>query len=356
MVETRVSSASIVPERVPRPKVELAPRNVAIEYGEPGTSDMKLILLGKRGFFVRLSVHKKVLLEHSCFLTDKLYEEEFDLSYLESDDWEDVESFVETVRLVYCKEMKQALMKQSVSHVLHILMVAELLGFNSCTQSCLEYLEVVPWVGEDEEEKVVSSVLRLRGEANDLEAWNSIVKGYTIPTNEMNDWRDGEKKKFQLNAKAMHILFCALGPDEYGKRFSYSNAKEIWDKLQVTHEGTNEEEENDEEKKNKKNEVYINFKSTNESNQNSNEEHESSKKKSPSVCFNCQRTGNVKYDCPLLKKNISSKNKAFVAAWSGEDDSNDEYEVANLCLMAIEEDSKVSSNSNEEEKKDNKKE
>lgn len=33
-----------------------------------------------------------------------------------------------------------------------------------CIKSCLEYLEAVPWVGEEEEEKVVSSVLRLQGE------------------------------------------------------------------------------------------------------------------------------------------------------------------------------------------------
>ncbi|KAE8707076.1 BTB/POZ domain-containing protein [Hibiscus syriacus] len=119
-------SALIVPERLPRPKVELVPRNEAIEYGEPGTR--------------------------------------VDLSYLEIDDCEDVKSYVETVRLMYCKEMKQRLMKQSVSHVLRILKVAELLGFNSCIQSCLEYLEAVPWVGEEEEEKVISSVLRLQGE------------------------------------------------------------------------------------------------------------------------------------------------------------------------------------------------
>ncbi|WMV17236.1 hypothetical protein MTR67_010621 [Solanum verrucosum] len=43
-------------------------------------------------------------------------------------------------------------------------MVAEQLGFKSCMKSCLEYLEAVPWVGEEEEEKVVSSVLRLQSE------------------------------------------------------------------------------------------------------------------------------------------------------------------------------------------------
>ncbi|KAK8716714.1 hypothetical protein V6N13_044018 [Hibiscus sabdariffa] len=157
-------SAPIVPEMVSRPKVEHMPRNVAIEYGAPGTSDMKLILLGKQGFCVKLSVHKKVLLEHSCFFTDKLSEQESSSSCLEIDDCEDVESYVETVGLMYCKEMKQRLMKQSVSRVLRILKVAELIGFHSCIQSCLEYLEAVPWVGEEEEEKVVSSVLRLQGE------------------------------------------------------------------------------------------------------------------------------------------------------------------------------------------------
>lgn len=36
--------------------------------------------------------------------------------------------------------------------------------FSFCIQSCLEYLEAVPWVGEEEEEKVLSSVLHLQGE------------------------------------------------------------------------------------------------------------------------------------------------------------------------------------------------
>lgn len=62
-----VVSASIVPERVPKPKVENLPRKVAIEFGEPGTSDMKVVLLGKKGFCVKLSVHKNVLVEHSNF-------------------------------------------------------------------------------------------------------------------------------------------------------------------------------------------------------------------------------------------------------------------------------------------------
>ena len=37
----------------------------------------------------------------------------------------------------------------------------------------------------------------------------------------------------------MYTLFCALGVSEYNRVSLCENAKEVWDKLQVTHEGTN---------------------------------------------------------------------------------------------------------------------
>ncbi|CAN0911937.1 BTB/POZ domain-containing protein At3g50780 [Linum grandiflorum] len=151
-------------DRGPRPKVENPPRKVAIEFGEPGTSDLKVILLGKHGFSVKLSVHRNVLIQSSSFFADKLSQLASNLPCLEVDDCEDIEIHVETVGLMYCNEMKQRLIKQSLARVLRILKVAELLGFSSCIQSCLEYLEAVPWVGEEEEEKVVSTVLRLQNE------------------------------------------------------------------------------------------------------------------------------------------------------------------------------------------------
>jgi hypothetical protein len=116
-------SVSIVNERTPRLKIESLPRKVAIEFGEPGTSDMKVVLLGKQGFCVKLSVHKKVLEENSSFFANKLSEEESNMSCLEIGDCEDVEIYVETMGLMYCKEMKQSLIKQSVSRVLRILKV-----------------------------------------------------------------------------------------------------------------------------------------------------------------------------------------------------------------------------------------
>ena len=41
--------------------------------------------------------------------------------------------------------------------------VAESLGFRACVVSCLDYLEAVPWVGE-EEEKVISSIRQIHNE------------------------------------------------------------------------------------------------------------------------------------------------------------------------------------------------
>ncbi|KAL4363760.1 hypothetical protein GQ457_04G018090 [Hibiscus cannabinus] len=65
--------------------------------------------------------------------------------------------------------------------------------------------------------------------------------------------------------------------------------------------------------------------------------HESRKMRhDPIICFECKRSGHVKYDCPRTKKR-ESKKKAFMATWSDEESSTKNYE-ANLCLMAIQKD------------------
>ncbi|KAL8151882.1 LOW QUALITY PROTEIN: hypothetical protein V2J09_021690 [Rumex salicifolius] len=162
-VENHSSNGHVAAERVVnRNKGESLSRKVSIEFGEPGTSDLKLVLLGKHGFLVKLIVHRDVLVEKSTFFAQKLCSEDPPLASLHIDDCEDVEGYVETVGLMYSKDMKLRLIKQSVQRVLQILKVAETIGFSSCIQSCLNYLEAVPWVGEEEEEKVVSSVLGLK--------------------------------------------------------------------------------------------------------------------------------------------------------------------------------------------------
>ncbi|VFQ72974.1 unnamed protein product [Cuscuta campestris] len=46
-----------------------------------------------------------------------------------------------------------------------------------------------------------------------------------------------DKRKLSMNAKAINILHCSLGPDEFARVCSCKTAKEVWDLLQATHEG-----------------------------------------------------------------------------------------------------------------------
>ena len=47
-------------------------------------------------------------------------------------------------------------------------------------------------------------------------------------------------KMMEKNAKAKKLLYFGLGPDEYTRISEYESAKDIWDALQVAHEGTNQ--------------------------------------------------------------------------------------------------------------------
>lgn len=117
------AAAVTASEKPPRPRPENAPRKVTIEFGEPGTSDLKVILLGKQGVAVKLSVHRSILADHSSFFACRISEQQLVFPCLEVDNCEDVEIYVETIGLMYCRELKQRLIKQSVSRVLRILKV-----------------------------------------------------------------------------------------------------------------------------------------------------------------------------------------------------------------------------------------
>ena len=72
-------------------------------------------------------------------------------------------------------------------------------------------------------------------------------------------------------------------------------------------------------------------------------------KKEPIICFECKKPGHIEIDCPKLRKEKRSSKekfekykKAFAAWGDSEDDSTDDeasdQEVANLCLVAKEDD------------------
>ncbi|GAV73238.1 LOW QUALITY PROTEIN: UBN2 domain-containing protein, partial [Cephalotus follicularis] len=82
----------------------------------------------------------------------------------------------------------------------------------------------------------------------DYTLWNIITNDPEIPTKIVNgkkvskldnEYNNHDYKLLQLNAKAKHVIFCALSPSEFN-RVSSLDVKEMWDRLMVTYEGTNQ--------------------------------------------------------------------------------------------------------------------
>ncbi|KAK2402034.1 gag-protease polyprotein [Trifolium repens] len=77
--------------------------------------------------------------------------------------------------------------------------------------------------------------------------WNAVVGGPFIPMSVVNgvgtpkiqsSWDDDDKKKVLNDKKAINILQSALSMDEFFRISQCQTAKEIWDTLVETHEGT----------------------------------------------------------------------------------------------------------------------
>jgi len=84
-------------------------------------------------------------------------------------------------------------------------------------------------------------------EAINLNIWEAIEIGSFIPTmvvgnatieKPREEWDDNERRRVQYNLKSKNIITSALSMDEYFRVSNCKNAKEMWDILQVTHEGT----------------------------------------------------------------------------------------------------------------------
>ncbi|KAH9745941.1 hypothetical protein KPL70_004261 [Citrus sinensis] len=92
--------------------------------------------------------------------------------------------------------------------------------------------------------------MRIYLQALDYEIWEVVCDGPFMPTfkDEVGDdipkpssqWSELEKRKMSLNSKAMNALFCALDKKEFHRVSSCESAQEIWNKLEVVYEGTNQ--------------------------------------------------------------------------------------------------------------------
>ena len=81
-----------------------------------------------------------------------------------------------------------------------------------------------------------------------------------------------------------------------------------------------------------------------------NESKGESSKESTIICYECKKPGHIKVECPLFKKKEKKEKqkRAMVAmSWSDDEESGSKdeaepKEVANLCLMAHEDENEVS--------------
>ncbi|KAH9801427.1 hypothetical protein KPL71_001026 [Citrus sinensis] len=172
-------------------------------------------------------------------------------------------------------------------------------------------------------------------QALDYEIWEIVNDGPFMPLtkNEVGEdipkpsreWNEFEKRKAFLNSKAMNALFCALDKKEFHRVSSCESANEIWHKLEVVYEGTNQIQKilqkNNEQRK------FRGYKNKKEKNE-------------PITCYECKKPGHIRPECPLLNK---LKKKAMVATWDDSDeetsDDDEQQEMTNLALMAVGEES-----------------
>ncbi|CAL1383860.1 unnamed protein product [Linum trigynum] len=78
----------------------------------------------------------------------------------------------------------------------------------------------------------------------DEELWAVVRKGpVPMEDEDEEDWKEEQKISSHLDSRAMHILFSALCPEERSQVAQCESAKEIWESLQTTHEGTSEVKE-----------------------------------------------------------------------------------------------------------------
>ncbi|GKV11303.1 hypothetical protein SLEP1_g22568 [Rubroshorea leprosula] len=88
--------------------------------------------------------------------------------------------------------------------------------------------------------------------ANEPGAWIVTLKGLyvlmkvvgesEVPKEEV-EWNDEDLGKIMINNKAINMLQCALNPTEFHRVPGCDTAKEMWDMLEVTHEGTSQVKE-----------------------------------------------------------------------------------------------------------------
>ena len=72
----------------------------------------------------------------------------------------------------------------------------------------------------------------------DEKVWQAMEIGWTKPKEASADWDDAKIKAANFNSRALNALFNAVTNEDFKKISSIETAKEAWNILQTTYEGT----------------------------------------------------------------------------------------------------------------------
>ncbi|ONK72961.1 uncharacterized protein A4U43_C04F25420 [Asparagus officinalis] len=100
----------------------LATSSPGNQFNDLDSSDVRLTLSSKDGLVFSLNVHRQILVAHSRFfagkLSDRWSKQQRSLPHLvEISDCDDVEVYIETLRLMYCRDLRRRLMREDVSKI-----------------------------------------------------------------------------------------------------------------------------------------------------------------------------------------------------------------------------------------------
>ncbi|KAL5551274.1 hypothetical protein UlMin_001450 [Ulmus minor] len=206
-----------------------------------------------------------------------------------------------------------------------------------------------------------------------------------------SEWDDTDKKRISINARAMNTLFCALSMEEFNRIRSCKTVKDIWNTLEIlrslpkqweakvtaiqeakdlsklpldeligslmTHEITmNQNLEDGVKTEKEKNLAFSSSTSYDDGEKDIAllakrfkkflkydrknrrkfiKEVDEHPKQSEVICYECNKPGHYRSECPQLKQ---GRKKAMLATWDDSDSSDSESEkdeCANVCFMTI---------------------
>ena len=72
----------------------------------------------------------------------------------------------------------------------------------------------------------------------DESVWDAVEVGWTRPEEAISTWDKAALAASNANNKVLNVIFCGVSPDEFHRISHITVAKEAWEILETTYEGT----------------------------------------------------------------------------------------------------------------------